>query len=536
MKEYFQKLKEQVSTFWTNLSKNQRIIFSSVAGLILLAVVIIGVISSSENFVPLFSHKLEIEDAGQIKKVLDDWRYPYKYESVSGYLKVPSKQKDEILLKLGAENKLPKSNIVDFGLFDNLPRGVTEYEKKIAFKRATEGTLVKLIESIGPIKSAKVALSLAEQKLFAPLDEPSKASIAIELKPYIKLEKKQIEGIVNLVSYYVPNCKSENVMIVDAASGIPLNTELDDKLMDSENKVERQKKIMEKYERDLQAKIFTALSKILNVDRFTCAVTVEMDFDKEEAKSTEYNYSGFDAMKRSEETVKEEFKGIGFKEGGRPGVSDNIPLYKGAENGPIEYKKEETRTNFEPNVLEKSTIKNPKIKRVTAAVNVDGMWEITENKEGKVERKFKHNTPEMIKDLEESVKRTIGFNATRADEVKVVEIKFDRDEQFRFEDRILENKRAKERMFKTTVLGVLCLAIIIIVFWELHKRWRLRKEEILRKRELAAQEQALGTKILMEAELTPEEREKLELLKHIQELSQKSPETVAALLRTWLMA
>ncbi len=40
---------------------------------------------------------------------------------------------------------------------------------------------------------------------------------------------------------------------------------------------------------------------------------------------------------------------------------------------------------------------------------------------------------------------------------------------------------------------------------------------------------------MMEAELTPEEREKLEMLKHVQDMAQKSPEMVASLLRTWLL-
>nr|HPG31000.1 flagellar basal-body MS-ring/collar protein FliF [bacterium] len=339
MKDFFNKFKEQGLNIWNNLSKKQRISIISVIAAALIIIIIISIASSGEKLSPLFEHKISIEDAGQIKKSLDDWRYNYKYDVNLGLLYVPSDLKNDIILKLSSENKLPKNNITGFEIFKDLPRGLTEYEKKIHFKVATEGTLTRMIQGLGPIKSAVVAISLPDKPLFQSMEEPSKASITIELKPYEKLEKKQIQGIVNLASYYIPNCKAENIMLVDGATGESLNDAIEDKELESENKIELQNKIKEREEKKLKNKIINAIGKILSHKRITAEVTIEYNFDREEAKSKEFSNPGFDPIKRSEELSDEKFEGIGFKEGGKPGVTDNIPVYKSAENGPIKYER-----------------------------------------------------------------------------------------------------------------------------------------------------------------------------------------------------
>jgi flagellar M-ring protein FliF len=260
-----------------------------------------------------------------------------------------------------------------------------------------------------------------------------------------------------------------------------------------------------------------------------------MTFDREETESQEFSNPGFDPIKISEETLHEEFKGIGYKEGGRPGVADNVPVYKGTTTGPVEYKKDEVRSNFTPNKKVTKIVKNPEVRRVTATVNVDGKWNENKKIDGTIERGYNPLTPEELKKIEESVKGAIGFDLNRGDIVVVNEIQFDRTKEHEFEDSLYAKQLQKQRFLKLTILSIVALVIFLIFMFEMHKRWKLRKLELLRKRELLAQDEALGSKILLEAELTPEEREKLELLKHAQDLSKNDPEMVAKLLRTWLM-
>jgi flagellar biosynthesis/type III secretory pathway M-ring protein FliF/YscJ len=81
MKDYFNKIKEQLLKIWNNFTKTQKIIFSVSIIVCLLIIGIIAAMSSSETYVPLFNHKLELQEAGQIKKALDEWHYTYNFNS-----------------------------------------------------------------------------------------------------------------------------------------------------------------------------------------------------------------------------------------------------------------------------------------------------------------------------------------------------------------------------------------------------------------------------------------------------------------------
>jgi flagellar M-ring protein FliF len=432
---------------------------------------------------------------------------------------------------------LPTNSRVGFEIFDDLSNGSTEYEKHIAFKRASEGKLARMIEQLEPIKKASVSLTIPKRTLFSQVEEPSKASIALTLNPYVKLNRQQIKGIMNLVSYYVPNCKPENVSLIDS-KGIPLNIDLEEENSVT-SKIEKQNLIKKKQEQHLKNKIENSLSKILSFNRFATEISVEMNFDREEITSEEYTTTGFEPIKISEESEKEKFEGLGYKQSGKPGVTDNIPVYKGKYNGPIKYESEKQVSNYTPNKKVVTKVVNPTIKRITVTVNVDGTYKVIDknpnNDNDPIKREYIHVKPEDIEKIRESVKRAVGFDEKRNDSINVSELQFDRTEEFKIQNKEYLNQIKKQRLFKITVICILTLVILFILLFELHKRWKLRKEELLRKRELAAQDEAVGSKLLLEAELTPEEREKLELLKNAQETAQKDPEMVAALLRTWLL-
>ena len=170
---------------------------------------------SSYSYRELFQQKINNEEAEEIKEALDEWKYQYLYDTASYIFRVSAKQKDEILLKLGSEAKLPRS---DNGYVNSQNSGV---EKKLIVKRDLEKKIRKFIKNIDGVKAVQVALQISDDS--AAVEQPSKASISLELKPNIQLNKKQINDIVNIVINYVPSCKPKNVMIVDAITGIVIN-------------------------------------------------------------------------------------------------------------------------------------------------------------------------------------------------------------------------------------------------------------------------------------------------------------------------
>src|SRR5690606_38073565 len=77
------------------------------------------------------------------------------------------------------------------------------------------------------IADAYVKLGLPERSLFDEGQEKAKAAVMLKMKPGAQLSRDQIVGIVNLVSFSVPDLKPEAVRIIDTngrdlTAGVPM--------------------------------------------------------------------------------------------------------------------------------------------------------------------------------------------------------------------------------------------------------------------------------------------------------------------------
>ncbi|HOK41672.1 MAG TPA: flagellar basal-body MS-ring/collar protein FliF [bacterium] len=530
MKDLFQKYIEQFKKIWGNLNKNQKIIYSSIIGLVIIFFIVLLIFSTGTKYAPLFEHQINIEESGKISKQLNQWNIKYKYEG--GLLLVPKAERNSILLKLASENKLPQVNYEGFKLFDNLKFGATEYEKHIQYLRALEGELANMIASLEPVKSAAVQIHIPKQRLYLEEEEPSKASITITLHPYAKISKKQIEGIMNLAVYSIPGLKRENVAIV-SSEGITLSDfRLEEEL--EETKIGKQEKLKREKQNELENKIMYTIGKAYGFDKVRASVVVEMNFDRIESKEENYSQTGFEPIKQSSENIKEEFEGVGLKPGGNPGVDNNVPIYKGVKDFPIKYKKEETRDNFQPNKAIITKIKNPSIERITASVQIDGDYEEKTDKDGLPEWIYKPRTQEELDKIRNLVETAIGINPGRGDKVVVENIQFDRREEFTAKRNQIIIAKKREEILKYSILAVIIFILLTIIAVELNKRWILVREELNKKRALAAKE-SMDTGIIYEVEMSAADREKLEIQKRAQQAARDDPEMVANLLKTWLL-
>jgi len=111
---------------------------------------------------------------------------------------------------------------------------------------------------------------------------------------------------------------------------------------------------------------------------------------------------------------------------GVPGAVSNIEPVQGVKNQEVKdkYTKSQTTTNYEISTTVKD-IKEPlaKIKRITAAVVVDGHYKI--NKDGKKE--FVPLSKLELTNIDNLVKNTIGFDPKRGDSVSVTSFQFTGD-------------------------------------------------------------------------------------------------------------
>ena len=79
---------------------------------------------------------------------------------------VPADKVHELRLRL-AQQGLPKGGAVGFELLDQEKFGISQFSEQVNYQRALEGELARTIETLGPVKSARVRRCLSRPCLSA---------------------------------------------------------------------------------------------------------------------------------------------------------------------------------------------------------------------------------------------------------------------------------------------------------------------------------------------------------------------------------
>ncbi|MCK9257134.1 MAG: flagellar M-ring protein FliF [Sulfurospirillaceae bacterium] len=410
----------QIGTLFQNLSLRQRIVAGlsvsiAVGFLVFLSFYKGGSSEGYGGYSALFENTTP-EDSALIIQQLEQRKVPYKVYNESTVL-VPNDvvYKERITI---AALGIPKNSKVGYEIFDKSEFGATDFAQQIKYLRALEGELARTIESLQPINRANVHIAIPKDSVFTQRQASPTASVVLEINPSMHLQSKQISGIKNLVSSSVSKMQPEDVKIVNQ-NGVPLGEEegvYEDEL------IQKQVKYKRGYESDYEQKIINVLAPIIGgVDKVVAKVNIDFDFSQKESTSEEFDP---ESVPRSEQSIEEAREGRRPAEvGGVPGAVSNIGPVEGIENDRLEekYNKNSITTNYEIS----KRVTNVKgefatIKRVSAAVVVDGKYELNEDK--KLE--FIALAPEQLASIESIVKQTVGFNETRGDEVAVSNFEF----------------------------------------------------------------------------------------------------------------
>ena len=153
----------------------------------------------------------------------------------------------------------------------------------------------------------------------------------------------------------------------------------------------------------------------------------DVDFDFSKVKSKAEIFSP-DNVVRSEQTLEESRTGYSPKQvGGVPGAVSNIGPVQGLKSQQLrdKYNKATTTTNYEISKTIKDTQEDlVKIKRITAAVVVDGKYEMKKDKDKEEKLTYVPLSKEDLASITNLVKSSIGFNPKRGDDVSVSNFQF----------------------------------------------------------------------------------------------------------------
>ena len=359
---------------------------------------------------------LNENDAAPIVTWLKAQRIPFQLKNDGKNIWIPADQLYETRLNL-ASNGLPNGGGVGFEIFDKQSFALTDYVQKVNYTRALQGELARSISSLAPVESARVHLALPEKSLFKDEQKQATASVILTLAPGRTLDKKQVQGIIHLVSGSVTGLEPDNVTVIGSNGVILDSTKSDDKdkLLSGDMLFYQQE-----VEHRLEIQAQDLLDKTMGKDKAMVRVSATLDFAKVE--KTQELFDPDDPVIRSEQ-VNQENSGSQAS-GGIPGVQSNLQGNSGTPPTPGETPTSKTSrtTNYEISKTV-SKIINPvgSITKLSVSILVaDKVTPGQKNQPAKTEPR----TAEELKSLETMVSTALGLNPSRGDQINILSMPF----------------------------------------------------------------------------------------------------------------
>lgn len=425
----FKALFTQLSVVYAKLSKQQKAIIAfAVVGIVAFLIFLVTYTSSSSSlgkYAVLFD-SLSSDDAAKVVEQLEKDKIPYKLEE-DNVIKVPRDvvYKERISI---ASLGIPKDNVVGFELFDKQEFGSTKFDQDVKYLRALEGELSRTITALSPIKNASVSLALPKDTLFVSKQSEPTASVMVELREDRTLSPKQVRGIKNLVASAVPKLIPKNVTII-SSDGITLGD--DDEMAQMGELSVVQQRYKNKEEAKLRNKIVDVIAPFVGgKNKVVAQVTIDYDFSIKSSTSEKYDPEN---VVRSEQVSEEKREGSTPESvGGVPGTVSNVGPVQGLKsNKTVEkYSKNTGTTNYEVGKTVSTTKSQfARIKRITAAVLVDGKYKFKLDKDGKPtdETEYTPLDPADIQALTSLASRSIGIDKERGDQISVQNLQFEHE-------------------------------------------------------------------------------------------------------------
>lgn len=422
----FKVLFSQLVVLYDKLTKQQKLIIgAAIVGIVAFLIFMVVYTAKKEtmNKMEVLFNSLTSEDAVKVVEQLEKDNIPYEILD-NNVIKVPKNvvYKERIAI---ASLGIPKKSGVGFELFNTQEFGATSFDQNVKYLRAIEGELSRTIDALAPIESASVSLALPKDTLFVEKQTAPTASVMLKLVEGGKLSSKQIRGIKNLVAAAVPNLLPANVMLIDS-DGETLGDENEMAQMSELSVVQQNFKTKEEKKR--QKKIIDVISPFVGGEQKVVAqVTVEYDFSIQNSTSEKFDPEN---VVRSEQVSEEKREGKAPSEvGGVPGTVSNIGPVEGLSSNQTgeKYEKNSGTTNYEVGKTVSTTKSEfARIKRITAAVVVDGKYKNKPDAEGKPTNELGYE-PLSESDLEALtalVSRSIGISEERGDQISVKNLQF----------------------------------------------------------------------------------------------------------------
>lgn len=536
-----------------NIRANPRILFFVAAAAAISIVIALMFWAKEPDYRVLYSNISE-EDGGAVVTQLKQMQVPYRFAEHDGSIEIPSEQIYEVRLKL-AQQGLPKGGSVGFELLDQEKFGISQFNEQVNFQRALEGELSRTIETLGPVRSARVHLAMPKPSLFLQDRKEPSASVTLNLINGRTLDSGQVSAITFMISSAVPGLSADRVTIVDQSGHMMSQS-------GAQATQTTQLQYVRKMESDYQRRIQAILAPIVGTQNVRTQVTAQVDFTQHEQTAEQYqpNSRPENMAIRSRQSSNNEQGGKNAV-GGVPGALSNQPPApvstpiedpaaqqanrQGGANGnnaapaaapaptltPYNKQSDET-TNYEVD----KTLTH--IKRNTGVLERLSVAVVVNYKAGKDGKPVALNEAQLDQ-INALVKEVMGFSDKRGDTLNVVNTLFtDQEEEAPVplwkQPEFIKLMLSGARYLFVALIAWILWRKAVQPFWIRHQEMliqRLEMEKEVRQAELDEQVRRRQSAETAKAQQRVETEQQAQ---HLREMADQEPQVIALVIRQWL--
>lgn len=517
--EFFRQLIEGITHAWRRLSISARtnIILAAAASILVIALLVFTF--SQPQFVQLYT-RLDLDESAQIQSILEQENISYRVEDGGQTVLVPVQQRSQARVTLAAQN-LPKSQgfVPGFELLDQQDLLTNQYMQNVNYMRALQGELQRQLNQFEFIDRSFVFIREEVEALFLDEQKPSQAAVTLAVnRPLRETEVKAVLGVVS--SFGGANLHRGNIH-VSTTEGTILYSPPGDEFAALAGDRLQYKQDVERLAEEKVRRAFSMIGK-----RVVVSVSADVDWTEERITKNEAS-KGATVSSLETETTTTTTEGLPQ---GAPGAVANIPDEAGeAEQIQTQSETTELLENFQPSTTMTEMSRpggRPMSYRVAAFV--EGEYVEVTDEEGNPtgEQQYQPLTAEQLTEYQSMIAAAVGVNVPE-ENISVTDHPFEIDGLDAAQATVAQIEAAETR--DTLVKwGIAVGQVVLVVAGFIVVRLLLRRAMVLPR---AEEEEAVEL-----AERSPEDMRRQEVASEVERLSREEPETVAALLRSWMAA
>ncbi len=281
MPEQIQQILDKILEWWKKFNTKQKALMASIVAVIVLSLVILAVVVSKPQMMPLITCE-SLTEAGTIKELLTDQGIAYDVSADGLAFSVEEGSLADARILLGT-NEIPTDGADIESVFEG-GFSSTEADKEKRYKVYLQEDLSNVLKEMNGIEEASVRLDLPS-KDGTIISKNEQASVSVLLTVNNNFEESQAAAIAQFMATNVGNSDTSRITIISSAGKVLFSGEESASVAGSAS---TQLELKYKAEGLIKNKIRDVLVGSAIFDNAEIAINLDMDFDERTEQVHEY--------------------------------------------------------------------------------------------------------------------------------------------------------------------------------------------------------------------------------------------------------